>query len=190
MIRKILVATHGSAGAVEAEQYALDLARTLDAELHALYVIHKGWGSLVGIEWLHSSETRMTFFRYAETELYRMANTALAEFAQRAEAAGLTITTSVRVGDLEPIIAGEAAELGADLIVLGSACQGWSREYKAKVSMKKLMSAAPCSVLQVKASAGSDNSALTGKGCVSEKAVSQKKRNLAGPTYRREKTVL
>ncbi|MFA5810332.1 MAG: universal stress protein, partial [Thermoleophilia bacterium] len=137
------------------------------AELHALYVIHKGWGSLVGIEWLHSSETRMEFFRYAETELYRMANAALAEFAQRAAAEGLTITTSVRVGDPEPVIAREAGELGADLIVLGSACQGWSREYKAKISMKKLLRAAPCSVLQVKTSPGSNNSALTGQGCVS-----------------------
>jgi len=166
MIKKILLATHGTAGAIEAERSALELARTLDAELHALYVIHQGWGSLVGIEWLHSSETRMEFFRYAETELYRMANTALAAFAQRAEAAGLTITTSVRVGDPEQVIAGEAGELGADLIVLGSACQGRSSEYKARISVKKLMKAAPCSVLQVK-TGGGNHSALIGPGYVS-----------------------
>src|SRR5512137_2224509 len=99
MIGKILVATHGSKGAVMAEEYALDLAGKLGAELHALYVIHKGWGSLVGIEWLHSSERRMEFYRYAESELYRMADEALARFAERAAARGVSVTTSIRVGD-------------------------------------------------------------------------------------------
>ena len=69
MFNKILIATHGTDGAKKAEAYAVGLARALGAELHGLYVIHKGWGSLVGIEWLHSSETRMEFYRYAESEL-------------------------------------------------------------------------------------------------------------------------
>lgn len=167
MIRKILVATHGTDGAVEAEHYALDLGRAFHAELHALYVIHKGWGSLVGIEWLHSSEKRMEFYRYAESELYRMADAAMGAFVQRAETCGVHVTTSVRVGDPGEVIVSESRERGSDLIVLGDAGRGRSREYKAKISMKKLMRAAPCSVLQVKTSAGSNNSALTGQGCVS-----------------------
>jgi len=167
MIRKILVATHGSKGAVEAEQYALDLARTLGAELHALYVIHKGWGSLVGIEWLHSSEKRMEFYRYAEAELYRMADEALGKFAQRAAACGVSVTTSVRVGDPGEAIGDDARERGSDLIVLGDVCKGRSEEYKARINVGKLLRSAPCSVLQVKADAREKDAALTGEACSS-----------------------
>jgi len=165
MIRKILVATHGSKGAVEAEQYALDLARTLGAELHGLYVIHKGWGSLVGIEWLHSSETRMEFFRYAESELYRMADAALGAFALRAAACNMNVTTSVRVGDPGEAIVDDARERGSDLIVLGDICKRRSEEYKARINAGKLLRSAPCSMLQVKATAREKEAALTGEAC-------------------------
>jgi nucleotide-binding universal stress UspA family protein len=161
MIRKILVATHGSKGAVEAEQYALDLARTLGAELHALYVIHRGWGSLVGIEWLHSSERRMEFYRYAESELYRMADSALDKFTQRAAACGVTVTVSVRVGDPGEAIALDARERGSDLIVLGDVCKRRSEEYKARINVGRLLRSAPCSVLQVKADARAKGAVLT-----------------------------
>lgn len=167
MIRTILVATHGSKGAVEAERCALDLARTHDAELHALYVIHKGWGSLVGIEWLHSSEKRMEFYRYAEAELYRMADAALSGFVSRATARGLNVTTSVRVGDPGEVIVSESRERGSDLIVLGDACKGRSEEYKARINVGKLLRSAPCSVLQVKAAAREEDAALTAAACSS-----------------------
>lgn len=165
MIRTILVATHGTEGAVEAEHNAVDLARTFGAELHALYVIHKGWGSLVGIEWLHSSEKRMDFYRYAEAELYKMADAALGEFARRAAACGLTVTTAVRVGDPGGAIVDVARERGSDLIVLGDACKGRSEEYKARINVGKLMRSAPCSVLQVKATAREKDAARAGEAC-------------------------
>jgi len=153
MIRKILVATHGTEHAVQAESYAIQLAKTLGADLHGLYVIHKGWGSLVGIEWLHSSEKRMDFYRYAESELYRMADAALTGFVQRAEACGLNVKSSVRVGDPGAVIAEEAGALGADLVIIGSNSNKRSEEYRAKISLPKLLKSAPCSVLRVKANA-------------------------------------
>jgi nucleotide-binding universal stress UspA family protein len=154
MIAKILVATHGTENAIQAELYAIQLAKALDADLHALYVIHKSWGSLVGIEWLHSSEKRMVFYRYAESELYRMADAALTAFVQRAGAYGLNVESSVRVGDPSEVIAAEAATLGTDLIIVGSDGSLKSEEYRAKISLSKLLKSAPCSVLRVKADAG------------------------------------
>ena len=69
------------------------------AETFMASAIHKGWGSLNGMECLHSSEKRMEFYRYAESELYRMADVALTGLGHRAEAHGLNVNTSVRVGD-------------------------------------------------------------------------------------------
>ena len=154
MFKKILVATHGTEGAKKAESYAIELARELGADLHGLYVIHKGWGSLVGIEWLHSSEKRMDFYRYAESELYRMADAALTGFVQRAETRGLNVKSSVRVGDPGDVIAEEAGTLGADIVIIGSSSNRRSEEYRAKISLIKLLKSAPCSVLRVMAGAG------------------------------------
>lgn len=167
MIRKILVATHGTEGAILAELYALQLAKALDTGLHGLYVINKDWGSLVGIEWLHSSEKRMEFYHYAESELYRMANTALDSFKQRALANELGVMTSVRVGDPAEAIAEEARTQGADLIIIGSAGKERSAEYRAKVSIKKLLKSAPCSVLHVKTDSGKGGETLETLNCLS-----------------------
>ena len=148
------MATHGTENAVQAEARAVQLAKALDAELYGLYVIHKDWGALIGIEWLHSSEKRMDFYRYTEAELYRMADAVLAGLVRRGEAQGLRVKPSVRVGRMEEAIAEEAAALGADLIVIGSSGSPRSEEYRAKISLNKLTKAAPCSVLRVKADAG------------------------------------
>lgn len=149
MFKRILIATHGTEGAKKAESYAIELAGALGADLHGLYVIHKGWGSLVGIEWLHSSEKRMEFYRYAESELYRMADVALTGFVQRAEAHGLNVKSSVRVGDPGDVIAEEAMDRHIDLIVIGGNSDVRSEEYKARISLKRLMKLAPCPVLVV-----------------------------------------
>ncbi len=145
MFKRILVATHGTEGAKKAEAYAIGLAREFGSELHGLYVIHKGWSSLVGIEWLHPSRTRMEFYKYAETEFNRRAEEVLE--ALREHSTGIEVTISIRVGEPAEVIAEEARDKGIDLIVIGSSSNRRSEEYKAKVSLKKLVKFAPCPVL-------------------------------------------
>lgn len=145
MFRRILVATHGTDGAKNAESYAIGLAMELGAELHGLYVINKDWGSLVGIEWLHSSDVRMEFYRYAETEFYLRAKEVLD--ALREDAGGMEITTAIKVGELTEVIADEARNKDVNLIIIGSGSNKRSEEYKAKISLKKLFKLAPCPVL-------------------------------------------
>ena len=145
MFNKILVATHGTEGAKKAELYACKLARVFGAELHVLYVIHSGWSSLVGMEWLHSSNTRMDFFRYAESQFNLRAKEVLEAFTDIAT--DIKITTSVKVGEPTEIILEEARVHHSDLIVIGCASRVRSEEYKARISMKKLLRFAPCPVL-------------------------------------------
>jgi len=77
------------------------------------------------------------------------------------------VTTSVRVGDPGEAIVDDARERGSDLIVLGDVCKGRSEEYKARINSGKLLRSAPCSVLQVKATAREKEAALAGESCVS-----------------------
>lgn len=147
MFKRILIATHGTEGAQKAESYAIGLARQSGTELHGLYVIHKDWSSLVGIEWLHSSERRMEFYRYAESQFNIRAEEVLRAFAERAK--GMKVATSVKVGYPDEIIAEEAMDRHIDLIVVGGNSDVRSEEYKARISLKRLMKLAPCPVLVV-----------------------------------------
>ena len=147
MFNKILIATHGTKGARKAELYAIRLARAFDAELLGLYVIHKGWSSLVGIEWLHASHVRMEFYRYAESQFHQRANQVLDELRSRTE--GIKIVTSVRVGEPTDVIAEEAEKNQAEIIVVGTDSSERSEEYRARISIKKLIKKAPCPVLVV-----------------------------------------
>jgi nucleotide-binding universal stress UspA family protein len=145
MFKKILVATHGTEGAKNAERYSYELAKIFGAELHGLYVIHKGWSSLIGIEWLHSSHARMEFYRYAESQFNLRANEVLESFKKIA--ADIKVTTSVKVGEPTEIILEEARVHNSDLIVIGCVSSVRSEEYKARISMKNLLKFAPCPVL-------------------------------------------
>ncbi len=143
-MKQILVATHGTEGALRAETHALRLARLTGARLHALYVIHKGWGSLVGIDWLNASHVRMQFYRHAEGEIHKRAAEVLERFAARAAAEQIPAETSVVVGLPVEVVPREAVRLGADLIVLGAPASRRSEEYRARIPLKKLLKAAPC----------------------------------------------
>lgn len=145
MFKRILIATHGTEGAKKAEAYAIGLAREFGAEIHGLYVIHKDLGSLVGIEWLHNSHVRMEFYRHAESEFYLRAEEVLDAFGEHAK--GIEVATAIKVGEPAEVIAEEARDIGADLIVIGGESSVRSEEYKAKVSLKKLVKLAPCPVL-------------------------------------------
>ncbi len=145
MFKRILVATHGTEGAKKAEIYGIGLARALGAELHGLYVIHRDWSSLVGIEWLHSSHARMEFYRYAESEFNLRAKEVLEAFKQHAN--GMEVSTAIKVGEPAEVIAEEAKDSHVDIIVIGASSTGRSEEYKARISLKKLIKLAPCPVL-------------------------------------------
>lgn len=145
MFKKILVATHGTEGARKAELYAVELAKSLGAELHGLYIINKGWSSLVGIEWLHSSSVRMDFYRYAESQFKLRAEEVLKAFKHLAK--GIQVTTAIKVGEPAEVIAEQAKEMDISLIVIGGKSSVRSEEYRARVSLKKLLKLAPCPVL-------------------------------------------
>ncbi|MBI5025930.1 MAG: universal stress protein [Nitrospirae bacterium] len=150
MIKRILVPTHGTEGARKAEEYALNMAKALGASVYGLYIIHKGWSSIAGIDWLNTSETRMQFYRHVEDELERRANEVLNAFTKRAHDMGITIETEKVVGEPVKVILEAAERLDADLIVMGGPSNRRSEEYKAKIPFQKLIKHSSRAILMVK----------------------------------------
>lgn len=114
MYQHILVPTDGSTEAEKGVAHALELAASIDATIHALYVVEKG-----GNPWLSESmEDQMDRAREYGQEITD-------DVADRAADAGVDAVTAVRVGpDIHVKINEYAEEEDVDLIVMGSGYHG------------------------------------------------------------------
>lgn len=114
MTQHILLPTDGERGVDHAREYAIDLAATLGGTIHALYVVDEGvYGAYSGDEFVQEHEG-------PQAALEEEGEAALAEIVDAAEAADVTVETSLRYGHPEQEIVGEADEIDADHIVMGS----------------------------------------------------------------------
>ena len=111
--RTILVATDGSDGAALAEDHALALARQTGARLEGVCVVDRRIATQLG-----------DLSPGAIEELKGEDRLALDRLAERAHQAGIEVGTHLAVGKVGPTILSEAAQLGADMIVVGSHGQG------------------------------------------------------------------
>lgn len=114
----ILFFTDGSSTASRAGSTAIELASLWNVPLRAFFILDEGWGSMLGDEWINTSDTRMKFFRWFEGELKNRAQQVLEEFAGQAAAARMQVETGVLTGKTERVIASAAESHGAQLVVL------------------------------------------------------------------------
>jgi nucleotide-binding universal stress UspA family protein len=145
--KRILVPTDLSEGAAQALDYACELARTLDAEVHLLNV--------VGIPSLGVPELGVALTATMIDRIVVDNQTALDELV-RTRCTGKTGPALVRSGDPREVINRTAQEIGADLIVMGThGRRGISRALLGSVA-ETVVRSAPCAVLTVRVKEASD----------------------------------
>lgn len=110
MYDEILVPTDGSAAAERAIDEAIDLADATNARLHALYVVDTR--TLSGLPSAQGSTI--------EQALEAQGDAAVEGVRDRAEAAGLSVTTTVAVGNPATEILAYADDAPVDAIVMGT----------------------------------------------------------------------
>lgn len=118
MLEHILFITDGSESARAAGAKTLEFSLLWDVPVQAIFILDEGWGSLLGDEWINTSDTRMKFFRYFEGNLRQRAEEILAGFIKQAEERGIKATTAIKVGKTEKVIAEAANAPGNILLVL------------------------------------------------------------------------
>lgn len=111
MTDTILVATDGSDGADAAVDRAIELADAMNATLHAMHVI-EDIDAIVAPMTAEQDTVRKGTEAYAEE--------VLGDVADRAEAAGVPCETTIKRGVPNERILSYAADVGADMIVLGA----------------------------------------------------------------------
>ncbi len=118
MLKTIVVATDGSEAGEKALADAIDLARKLNADLHAVHVIQAGLypSSLFMDNAVPVDTAQQAVYEMLERE----AEEILARAVDKGADAGITITTHRQFGDPGTEIIAVAEEIGADLIIVGS----------------------------------------------------------------------
>ncbi|KUG19642.1 hypothetical protein ASZ90_010634 [hydrocarbon metagenome] len=111
MVRKILVAIDGSQPAGRALDSAIEEAKRWNAELHAVYVIETGLFSSLPMD-----NTLEVLYSLMQNEGEDILNSS----REKAEAAGVGLSTHIKHGHAGNEIISLAEDLGADLIFLGS----------------------------------------------------------------------
>jgi len=117
--RNVLLASHGTPGAVAAESLALDMC-TDDGTLCHLLVIPDLWRGMMGDDWLNNARTRLAFGEYLEGELAGEVGEVQARVSRAAAARGLAYRMELRQGDPGECLVAYARETACDLVVIGA----------------------------------------------------------------------
>jgi nucleotide-binding universal stress UspA family protein len=145
MFKSIVVGTDGSDTATEAVRRAVELARTLGAEVEVVCAYEP-----VPAERLRKER------REAPAELEwainprEDADVVLESAAEIGRAAGVAIKTFPRQGDAADAILDVAEELSADLIIVGNKGMTGAKRFLLGSVPNKISHHAPCSVLIIK----------------------------------------
>jgi len=115
----VLLASHGTEGALAAEQMAFKLCDA-GSLLHHLIVVPTLWKGMTGDDWLNNGSTRDTFRRYLEGELSREVDEHISRVSQAAEEHELAYDSEVIIGEPNECLLDASKKKGIDLIIVGS----------------------------------------------------------------------
>jgi nucleotide-binding universal stress UspA family protein len=117
--QRILLASHGTAGARAAEDVALALAATGSTLLH-LTVVPDFWRGMMGDDWLNNVATRDAYCRHVETQLAREVEAHQRDLEARVHATGVRYAARVAIGKPADCLVAFAGEADPQLVVIGS----------------------------------------------------------------------
>lgn len=115
----VLLASHGTAGAIAAEHAAIQACKK-GGHIHHLIVVPEFWEGMTGDDWLQNGSTRNTFRRYLEDELSREVDEHIERVSKLASEHELNYTSQVIVGEPTKSLLTTVDETQFDLLVMGS----------------------------------------------------------------------
>lgn len=117
--RRVLLASHGTAGARAAEAAALDLVAA-GGSIHHLVIVPELWRGMSGDGWRINAATEREFCDYLEGQIERETLAELKRVADAAARRGIVYSASSECGPLEASLAAAAAKGGYDAVVIGA----------------------------------------------------------------------
>lgn len=116
---QVLLASHGTEGAMAAEEMAIKVCHK-GARIHHLIVVPSLWEGMTGDDWLNNGSTRNTFRRYLESELGREVDEHIQRVRGLAEEHELEYTNEMVVGEPDDCLLKASQKESFDLVIMGS----------------------------------------------------------------------
>jgi len=120
MFTSLLLCSHGTPGARQAEHLVFDELCVRNPALHVtvLTIIDQDWQLMTGDDWLNSSKTHTTFLDHVQRQMQEENEEEWQRIRDTYPIAEKTLFAGV-VGPIEETIAGQAEKRNVDLIVIG-----------------------------------------------------------------------
>ncbi len=145
--QKLLLCHHGSSGALAAEVLAHEFAVSGTTTIVHCLVVPEFWAGMQGDDWLNNASTRDAFGDYVENMLESDAKHELAAVASRCKERGLACESVMRLGNPAETVLAVAAEIGADLVVIGSPRKKGEEGLRSRMELEKLVRGLKCPLL-------------------------------------------
>lgn len=118
-MKNILLASHGTEGALAAENKVLEMCAP-GVRITHLLVIPEFWKDMLGDDWLNNSSTRMRFEHYLEMELNHEMNGHLRRVQDRLSKTSADAAHEVVLGKPDRCLTDACEQSAYDLVVMGS----------------------------------------------------------------------
>ncbi len=118
-MKHILLASHGTEGALAAENKVLEMCADGIRVTHLL-VVPEFWKDMLGDDWLNNSSTRRRFEDYLETELSREMHGHVRRIQDRLAKKSVDTAHEVILGKPDRCLIDACEQSAYDLVVMGS----------------------------------------------------------------------
>ncbi len=145
----LIVASHGTPGALAAEEAAIALCVESGASLHHLFVVPDFWKGMMGDDWLNNAVTRIRFGDYVENQLAREAAEEIQRLSELAEQAGIACSSELHLGKPAACLFAACEKGGFDLAVIGSPRPKGAPGYRSRMDLEYLVRSLTARLLTV-----------------------------------------
>lgn len=137
-LTKILLASHGTAGAIAAERLAIEICRENGAELQHLLVVPDFWKGMMGDDWLNNAVTQSRFGDYVENQLARDAAVEIERLTETCQKAGVKNISSVHLGKPAICLVEASRQNDPDMVIIGSPRPKGVAGYRSRMDLEVL----------------------------------------------------
>lgn len=139
--KTLLLAHHGTDGALLAEKLALEIAVPGQTRIVHLLVVPDFWEGMQGDDWLNNASTRDTFGNYLEGLLEADVREQLRALEGRCKQRGFTYEAVMRQGDPAECLLQTATQESVSMVVIGPPRPKGASGYRSRMDMEKLVRA-------------------------------------------------
>ncbi len=140
-LKNIILASHGTSGAIAAEKAALDLAQENGAALHQLLVVPDFWKGMMGDDWLNNAVTQIRFGEYVENQLAKETAEEIVRVEEQAGSRGIAYSHAITLGKPEACMIAACADGEFDLAIIGAPRPKGSAGYSSRMKLDPLLRA-------------------------------------------------